>query len=77
MLESTVLWVSGICCEDCRNRLTAALRAVPGVDRVYLDLAQNEATVWGTAERAALRAAVTAAGFALSPYPVPEARGIG
>ncbi len=76
-MSETVLWIEGMCCEDCRTRLRDALRGVEGVERVYVDLNQNEATVWGTATRSELVAATVSAGFSVSPYPVPEARGIG
>jgi copper chaperone CopZ len=77
MSEELTLWVAGMCCGNCRDRLTTALKAVKGVERVWVDLARNEAVVWGDPAQGDLAAAVAAAGFTLSPYPVPEPRGVG
>jgi copper chaperone CopZ len=63
--------------ESCRDRIRQALKQVAGVKRVCVDLSRNEVTVWGDPDRAQVRAAVVAAGFGLSPYPVPEGRGVG
>jgi copper chaperone CopZ len=71
------LWVTGMTGEACRDRIRQALLAVAGVRRVVVDLSRNEVIVWGEADSGLVRAAVVAAGFGLSPYPVPEARGVG
>lgn len=76
MSEQT-LWVEGICCERYRTRVRQAVSAVPGVERSLIDLGRNEVTVWGDAERKALTEAIRAVGFTVSPFPVPEPRGIG
>lgn len=77
MSDERTLWVTGMCCGDCREQVAAALRAVPGVTHVLVDLSRNEAVVRGTTARRDLVAAVEAAGFGISPYPDPEPRGVG
>ena len=57
------LAVSGMMCSHCTGRVDAALKAVPGVTSVAVDLASNSAVVDGTAAEAALVAAVEETGF--------------
>jgi Cu+-exporting ATPase len=62
--------VKGMHCAACVNKVEGALRGVPGVGRVSVNLATERATVWLESEQVALaplRRAVAAAG-----YTVPE-----
>lgn len=61
--EKTVLNVEGMMCEHCAARVEKALSAVAGVKKVKVDLAAKTATVVGDADLAALKAAVTEAGY--------------
>lgn len=63
---SVVLNVEGMMCEHCSARVEKALSAVPGVTKVKVDLAAKTATVFGSAEKEALVAAVTDAGYKAS-----------
>ena len=73
-IEATrlTLPVEGMSCASCTGRVERALAAVPGVDRVSVNLATGRATVEGAAlDPEALRAAVARAGYA-SPEVVTE-----
>ncbi|MFV0416044.1 MAG: heavy metal translocating P-type ATPase [Chthoniobacterales bacterium] len=59
----TVLTVDGMSCASCVGRVEAALRAVPGVSEVVVNLATERATVQGTAGVETLVAAVAKAGY--------------
>lgn len=59
----TTLRVSGMTCNGCVKHVTAALREVPGVTAVDVDLANGRAKVVHDATVAALIAAVTEAGY--------------
>lgn len=76
-MEETLFWVIGLTGIHCKRHITQSLTSVPGVERVYVDLSRNEVTVWGTAPRLTLDEAIRSAGFGLSPFPVPEQRGVG
>ncbi len=65
---SLTLPVEGMTCASCVGRVERALAKVPGVTEASVNLATGRATVSGTADAAALRAAVERAGYA-----VPEA----
>ena len=58
-----VLKISGMMCQHCQNHVETALKAVPGVESVVVSLEENTAKVTGNADRAALAAAVKAAGY--------------
>lgn len=60
---NTTLQVSGMTCNGCVKHVTTALRAVPGVTAVEVDLASGRAKVVGEAAVPALIAAVTDAGY--------------
>ena len=60
--------VEGMTCASCAGRVERALRGVPGVAEVQVNLATERADVEGSAAPAALAAAIRAAGYA-----VPEA----
>jgi copper chaperone len=59
----TTLQVSGMTCNGCVKHVTSALREVPGVTAVEVDLAAGRAKVVGEAPVAALITAVTEAGY--------------
>jgi len=58
--------VTGMTCASCAGRVERALRRVPGVEAVSLNLATEVATVDGTAPLPALRAAVEKAGYGVA-----------
>lgn len=65
---STVeLGIGGMSCASCVGRVEAALRKVAGVSDVNVNLATERATVLGTADTAALAAAVESVGFDVVP----------
>ena len=60
----TKLRVTGMTCGHCENAVKKALGAVPGVDRVVdVSRERNEAIVEGSADTAALVAAVKEEGY--------------
>ena len=60
---STTLQVEGMMCAHCRMRVEQALKKVPGVESVEVSLENKSAVVTGSADRAALIAAVKDAGY--------------
>ncbi|MBB3897983.1 heavy metal translocating P-type ATPase [Roseococcus suduntuyensis] len=64
-LPRTTLALSGLSCASCVRRAEAALAAVPGVAEARVNLADESATVIGTADLAALEAALRRAGYGL------------
>jgi copper chaperone len=67
MSTTTTLLVDGMTCGHCVSSVTSAVRKVQGVTEVAVDLPTGEVTVTADAppDDAALRAAVTDAGFDL------------
>jgi heavy metal translocating P-type ATPase len=59
----TVLNIQGMMCQHCVAHVTKALQGVPGVETVDVSLEQNQAAVTGSADPAALTAAVVDAGY--------------
>ena len=59
----TTIEVEGMMCVHCKAHVEKALLAVPGVETAEADLQKNCATVTGSADRAALIAAVKEAGY--------------
>jgi copper ion binding protein len=57
------LEVEGMTCASCVGRVERALKAVPGVAEAAVNLATERATVTGSADAAALIAAVEGAGY--------------
>lgn len=55
--------IEGMMCQHCVMHVDKALRAVPGVDEVQVDLEKNRAVVTGEADDQALKAAVQQAGY--------------
>jgi len=60
---SQTLAIEGMTCGGCAGAVERALRAVPGVTQVQVDLAHGRARVAGGVSSAHLVAAVEAAGF--------------
>ncbi|KZX52487.1 copper-translocating P-type ATPase [Qipengyuania flava] len=65
--ETVELVVQGMTCASCVGRVERALNAVPGVASATVNLATERATVRGTADLAALIAAVAGAGYEAKP----------
>jgi len=63
MMSETVLKIEGMTCNHCKMAVEKALKGVPGVTNVQVDLAKNEAMVAGSPERAAMVEAIDEAGF--------------
>src|SRR5690606_23667613 len=57
------LSVDGMSCASCVGRVEAALRKVPGVQAVAVNLATERATIRGNADPSALLEAVDTAGY--------------
>ena len=58
-----VIAIEGMMCQHCVAHVTKALTNVDGVENVTVSLENNNATVTGTADDAALTAAVADAGY--------------
>jgi copper chaperone CopZ len=60
--------VEGMSCEHCRTAIAGAVRGVPGVSGVEVDLEGGTVTVRGAgADDAAVRAAIDDAGYEVRP----------
>lgn len=55
--------VEGMACSHCSGRVETTIKALPGVEKVTVDLATGIATVEGKVDPAAVTDAVTAAGY--------------
>jgi copper ion binding protein len=68
MSEKTLLKVEGMSCQHCVAAVTEALSALPGVEKVKVDLKKGEAKVRHAAEVTlqSLKDAVVEAGFTAS-----------
>lgn len=62
-----VLNVSGMTCGHCRAAVESAIREVPGVTGVHVDLDRATATVDGGADLPTLLSAVEEAGYEATP----------
>ena len=63
----TTLSIPDMSCGHCKAAVEQALGAVPGAGSVSVDLAARAATVSGTADLAAMLAALDAAGYPATP----------
>jgi len=63
VVAQTVLKIEGMTCNHCKMAVEKALKAVPGVESVQIDLDRKEAVVTGSAELSALKKAVEEEGF--------------
>ncbi|WLT31542.1 heavy-metal-associated domain-containing protein [Geothrix sp. PMB-07] len=64
-MDTKTYRVNGMTCGGCVKHVEKALRAVPGVVAVTVDLAKGTAAVEGTASMEALAARVAEAGYDL------------
>lgn len=74
-MNEQTLPIQGATCQGCVQRIRNALQAVAGVERVEVDLDQQNVTVTGPADGAALRAALEQAGYAGAQQPTAPADG--
>jgi copper chaperone CopZ len=65
-METRVYRVQGMTCGGCAKHVEKALRSVPGVTKVAVDLAKGTAAVDGTASFGAMAASVEAAGYGMT-----------
>jgi Cu+-exporting ATPase len=65
-MDATTYTVQGMTCGGCAKHVEKALRSVPGVTGVAVDLAQGTAAVDGTASFEAMAASVAAAGYEMT-----------
>ncbi len=61
--DSVTLNIEGMHCAHCSSRVEAALKALPNVKKVTVNLAKKTAVVVGSKDTAAMRSAVEALGF--------------
>ncbi|PNY81684.1 CopZ family metallochaperone [Deinococcus koreensis] len=59
----TELSISGMTCGHCVKAVEGALKGIPGVQDVTVDLAGGKATVQGDADQGAMIAAITEEGY--------------
>ncbi len=59
----TTLKIDGMMCMHCVSHVDAALKGVPGVERVEVSLEDKTAKVAGNADVEALKSAVKGAGY--------------
>ncbi len=62
-MESTVYQIKGMTCGGCAKHVEKALRAVPGVTAVAMDVAKGTATVESTASFQDMATSVSEAGY--------------
>ncbi len=62
-MEPTTFRVNGMTCGGCAKHVEKALKQVPGVAAVVIDVAKGTATVEGALNLEAMAASVTAAGY--------------
>ncbi len=55
--------VPAISCDHCKHAIETEVAKVPGVDRVEVDVASKTVAVDGSADDAAIRAAIDEAGY--------------
>jgi copper chaperone len=62
-MSETVLRIEGMTCGHCKMAVEKALKVLPGVTDVRVDLEAKNAVVSGSAESRAMEEAVVRAGF--------------
>ncbi len=62
-MADAILKIEGMTCMHCKMRVEKALKGVPGVTGVQVDLAKKEAVVTGPADQAVMARAVADAGY--------------
>lgn len=65
-MKTQIYRVNGMTCGGCARHVEKALRGVPGVTQVAVDVAKGTATVEGSAPFESLAASVAAAGYDLA-----------
>jgi copper chaperone CopZ len=65
-MSAGIYKIQGMTCGGCAKHVEKALRAVPGVTGVVMDVAQGTAAVDGTASFEAMAASVVAAGYGMT-----------
>lgn len=65
-MESKIYQIQGMTCGGCAKHVEKALKAVPGVAAVVMDVAKGTATVDGSASFEDMAASVTAAGYVMT-----------
>ena len=65
-MEAKAYRVQGMTCGGCAKHVEKALRSVPGVTGVVVDVAQGTAVVEGTASFEAMAASVERAGYEMT-----------
>ncbi|GAA3778426.1 hypothetical protein GCM10022225_77920 [Plantactinospora mayteni] len=58
--------VAGMSCQPCSTKVATAVRAVPGVTDVRVELSERRVTVAGTAEESQIHAAIVGAGYTIT-----------
>jgi copper chaperone CopZ len=64
-METRIYRVQGMTCGGCAKHVEKALRSVPGVASVVMDVAKGTAAVEGNASFEAMASSVAAAGYAM------------
>ena len=62
-MSETIIKIEGMSCGHCTAAVEAALKAVPGVQSVVVDLAKKQAAVSGNASLTAMHEAIEDIGF--------------
>ena len=62
-MSETIIKIEGMSCDHCTAAVEAALKAVPGVQSVAVDLAKKQAAVSGNASLTAMHEAIEDIGF--------------
>jgi copper chaperone len=63
MTAAATYTVAGMTCNGCVNKVTNAVTDVPGVDDVDVDVSTGILEIFGSADDAAIRAAVAKIGY--------------
>ena len=62
----TVVHVTGMTCGHCVAAVSRAVKAIPGVENVSVDLASGQVVVDGPADKAAIQQAIAEEGYEVS-----------
>ena len=62
-MEAVVIKVNGMMCTHCKARVEQVCKAVPGTQDAVVNLEEKNVTITGTADVAALKKAITDAGY--------------
>jgi copper chaperone len=60
---STIMQIAGMSCNHCKMAVEKALQAVPGVEKVQVDLEKKQAVIEGKANRQELVKAIEETGY--------------